>query len=463
MSLMEKKTAKVFTSGQPLSAYLNETFSCTCGRTHYAPLQQVIIGAGVLEQLADILTDRGFCHPFLVSDEITYRVAGEKCAAVLERASIPYKIVQLQHTGFDEATLGELLLQMPKACDVCIAVGAGSINDITRLFSYKMGVPFITVATAASMDGFASGVAAIHAEGIKVTVEGQTPLVIVGDTDILRNTPYKMIAAGLGDLLGKITCLCDWKLSKSINSEHYCEQTAELIGSCARDVLKNAEKAKDRDEKIVGHIMEGLVLAGVAMSLYGNSRPASGCEHHISHYWEMLFPQKEISPSLHGTQVGIGTVLILKLAEKFLGMSVAFDAARSAALRYDPRCWEQQIRSAYGTAAEGIIRIEEAEKKNETSLRLVRIARIEENWAEICSILAELPPADAVAKILQGLGAPCMPNEIGVDAVLLRDTLLYCKEVRSRYTFLQMLWDLDLLDTLVEEIVEELYGSKVER
>ena len=458
-----KEELAVLKSGLPLSTYLDQTFSCTCGRQHYAPLKQVYIGADALERLLDILGSMGLAHPFLIADRITYQIAGEKCAAALERAGIAYKIVQLQHIEFDEATLGELLLEMPKECDVCVAVGAGSINDMTRLFSYKVDRPFITVATAAPMDGFASSIAAVYCNKMKKTFDAQPPVAILGDTDVLKNAPYRMIAAGLGDLLGKVTCLCDWKLSRLINGEHYCEEIVEMVESCAEHVLANAEKARNREEAIIEDIMEGLVLAGVAMSLYGNSRPASGCEHHISHYWEMLFPQKGISPSLHGTQVGIGTVLILKLAEKFLGLSVDFDAARSAALRYDPRCWEQQMRSAYGTAAEGIIRIEEAEKKNETAHRLMRIARIEENWAEICGILAELPPAGAVAETLQGLGAPCMPKEIGVDAALLRDTLLHCKEVRSRYTFLQMLWDLDLLDTLVEEIVEELYGSKGER
>lgn len=119
------------------------------------------------------------------------------------------------------------------------------------------------------MDGFASSIAAINVNSLKTTFQAQTPTVILGDTEILKNAPYRMIAAGLGDLLGKFTCLCDWKLSRLINREHYCENIAGLVESCVQNVLKDAGKAKDRDPEVLGKIMEGLVLTGVAMSLYG--------------------------------------------------------------------------------------------------------------------------------------------------------------------------------------------------
>lgn len=118
---------------------------------------------------------------------------------------------------------------------------------MTRFFSHRMGRPFFTVATAAPMDGFASSIAAINVNSLKTTFQAQTPTVILGDTEILKNAPYRMIAAGLGDLLGKFTCLCDWKLSRLINREHYCENIAGLVESCVQNVLKDAGKAKDRD------------------------------------------------------------------------------------------------------------------------------------------------------------------------------------------------------------------------
>ena len=447
---------KMPTNPMKLGAYLNQHFICDCGREHYASLKSVRIGKNALEALPDLAAEMGFQSLYLICDPTTYEIAGERCEALLSKAKLRYKTARLSHTGFDEATVGELLIEMPTDCDLIVAVGTGAINDMTRFFSFKTGRPFFTAATAAPMDGFASSIAAIQVNHLKTTFEAQTPSAIIGDTEILKNAPYRMIAAGLGDLLGKFTCLCDWKLSGIINGEHYCPNIAELVESCVENVLADADKAKDRDPETLGKIMEGLVLAGVAMSLYGNSRPASGCEHHMSHYWEMLFEQAGKRPVPHGAQVGVGTVLILKLVEKLRNTHVDFAAARAAAAVYDPAAWEAAVCKAYGSAAEGVIALEHEAQKNETSARLRRIDAMEKHWEEILRLLTRLPSSQEIMELLRSLDSPCLPSEIGVEGDLLKQTFLYCKEVRARYTILQMVWDLGLLDTLSDQVIGEL-------
>lgn len=439
-----------------LNAYLNQRFTCDCGKEHYAALRAVRVGENALNELPKLVKAMGFKSLYLISDPITYGIAGEKCVRILADSGIQHQIIQLSHLGFDEATLGELTINMPVDCDLVVAVGTGTINDMTRYFSFKMGCPFFTVATAAPMDGFASSIAAIQVNHLKTTFDAQTPTAIIGDTEILKNAPYHMIAAGLGDLLGKFTCLCDWKLAKVINGEHYCGNIVELVESCVRNVLSSADKVTERDPETLGDVMNGLVLAGVAMSLYGNSRPASGCEHHMSHYWEMIFEQAGKRPVPHGTQVGVGTVLILKLVEKLQKTDVDFNAARVAAKSYDPVKWEDAIRTAYGPAAEGVIAMETKVQKNGTHARLARIDTIEAHWGEIGALLADLPSSEEIMNILRALNSPCLPGEIGVDHDLLKRTFLYCKEVRARYTILQMVWDLGLLDTLSDEVIADL-------
>ncbi|MEG2175493.1 MAG: sn-glycerol-1-phosphate dehydrogenase [Oscillibacter sp.] len=439
-----------------LTAYLNQRFMCDCGREHYASLRAVHVGQGALHQLPVLVKLMGFQSLYLISDPTTYSIAGEACARILENAGICCKTIQMTHLGFDEATLGELTIQMPMDCDLMVAVGTGAINDMTRYFSFKMNRPFYTVATAAPMDGFASSIAAIQVNYLKTTFGAQTPIAIIGDTDILKGAPYHMIAAGLGDLLGKFTCLCDWKLAKVINGEHYCEKIAELVEGCVKNVLSDANQAKERNPETLGKIMEGLVLAGVAMSLYGDSRPASGCEHHMSHYWEMMFEQAGRRPVPHGTQVGVGTVLILKLVEKLRESRVDFGAARAAAEAYDWAEWQNAIRKAYGPAAEGIITMETQAQKNAPHARLARIDAMEAHWEEITDLLADLPSSEKIMGILRSLNATCLPGEIGVDDDLLKRTFLYCKEVRARYTILQMVWDLGLLDRLSDQVIAEL-------
>ncbi|WP_435321375.1 sn-glycerol-1-phosphate dehydrogenase [Muriventricola aceti] len=439
-----------------LNDYLNRTFTCPCGKTHSAPLKYVSVRKDALSDLPKFVKELGFHSLYLVSDHITYGIAGQKCMDILARAGIRAEIIQLTHLEFDEATLGELVIHMPQDCDLVVAVGTGTINDMTRYFSFKLGRPFFTVATAAPMDGFASSIAAIHVNHLKTTFQAQTPLAVIGDTEILKNAPYPMIAAGLGDLLGKCTCLCDWRLSHIITGEHQCERIMELVEKCVQNLLPVAGRAKERDPKVLGDIMEGLVLTGVAMSLYGNSRPASGCEHHMSHYWETILEQRGQRPAPHGAQVGVGTVLVLKAVELLLERKVDFDAARRAAEAYDPVKWREEIQRAYGPAAPGVIEMEEEAGKNASAGRLARIDTMERRWSEISALLRTLPTSDYVADLLSGLGAPCRPEGIGIDRKLLKDTFLYCKEIRARYTILQMMWDLDLLDSISDQVIEEI-------
>ena len=439
-----------------LNDYLNRTFTCPCGKTHSAPLKYVSVRKDALSDLPKFVKELGFHSLYLVSDHITYGIAGQKCMDILAQAGIRAEIIQLTHLEFDEATLGELVIHMPQDCDLVVAVGTGTINDMTRYFSFKLGRPFFAVATAAPMDGFASSIAAIHVNHLKTTFQAQTPLAVIGDTEILKNAPYPMIAAGLGDLLGKCTCLCDWRLSHIITGEHQCERIMELVENCVQDLLPVAGRAKERDPKVLGDIMEGLVLTGVAMSLYGNSRPASGCEHHMSHYWETILEQRGQRPAPHGAQVGVGTVLVLKAVELLLERKVDFDAARRAAEVYDPVKWREEIQRAYGPAAPGVIEMEEEAGKNASAGRLARIDTMERRWSEISALLRTLPTSDYVADLLSGLGAPCRPEGIGIDRKLLKDTFLYCKEIRARYTILQMIWDLDLLDSISDQVIEEM-------
>lgn len=445
---------------QEIGAYLNQHFTCSCGRSHYAPVKKVSIKKGALENLPVFAKELGFRKLYLISDAITYDIAGKRCMALLQNAGIDAQIHILQYTGYDEATIGEILFDMPLDYDLAVAVGTGSINDMTRFFSHRTGRPFFTVATAAPMDGFASSISALNINHLKTTVGAQSPTAIIGDTDILKSAPYQMIAAGLGDLMGKFTCLCDWKISKVITGEHYCENIVALVEDCIQNVLKDADQAVARKPRVLGDIMNGLVLTGVAMSLYGNSRPASGCEHHMSHYWEMMFEQAGEKPAAHGIQVGVATVLVLKAVEALRRYgNPNFTAARRYALTYDFGAWIKQIRTAYGNAADGIIAIESEAQKNNPEQVLSRIEAMEAHWDEITMLLQELPSASYMEGLLRELQAPTRPEDIGVSRELLKNTLLYCKEVRPRYTFLQMLWDLGILEEIAETVVQENYES----
>ncbi|MGI5963832.1 MAG: sn-glycerol-1-phosphate dehydrogenase [Lawsonibacter sp.] len=451
---------QLLTRDLTLSECLNETFSCTCGRTHTAALEGASIGENALLDLPKWLKAKGYSHVYLICDAVTVKIAGEKVNQLLTHAGIDVCMHVITHAAFDEATLGELLIGKDSKRDVVVAVGTGSINDMCRYLSFQVDLPYCIVATAAPMDGFASSISALTVNNLKTTFEVRSPQYIVGDTEILKGAPYSMISAGLGDLIGKFTCLCDWKLSRIINGEYYCQTIVEMVEGCAHRVLEQSHRVKERDPQVLGSIMEGLVFTGVAMSMVGNSRPASGCEHHISHYWEMLFEQQGRRPVPHGLQVGVGTILILKLVEAFCSEGRPdFARARQHADNYNPEEWEKEIRRAYGPAAPGILAMEADAKKNDARGCRKRIDAMEAHWEEIAALLKQLPKSQTVIQLMQELQAPYLPGQIGVDRELLRDTLCYCKEVRARYTILQLLWDLGRLEDLADRVVEQCQAS----
>ncbi len=450
---------KMYTEPQPVEKYLDRRLECRCGRTHYVPIKAVEIGPGALDTLPDYVRRLGYRHPFLLCDPITRRIAGERCEALLKEAGIACTSHVLAHLGFDEATLGEIAIRLPADADLMIGVGTGSITDMTRYASCKLHLPCFTVATGAPMDGFAASIGILNVNGLKLTLPAHCTELILGDTDILKTAPYRMTVAGFGDLIGKLTCLNDWELGRLVNGEHYCEDIVTLVRSCVEDILTKAPRIRERDPEVLGEVMRGLVLSGAAISLYGNSRPASGAEHHMSHYWEVVNEQRGTQGAMHGEQVATGTVLMLMLAEELRTLGTPdFEAARAFARGFDAAAWEAEIRRAYGSAAGEILALEEQARKNAAPERLRRIDSMEAHWGEILAQLAALPAAEELASLLREIGCPCTPQEIGIDRDVLRDTFLYCKEVRARYTLLQLVSDLGLAEVLGERVIGRVFA-----
>ncbi len=446
---------KMYDTPQELSKYLDVRLECDCGRTHYVPIKGVEIGAGAIERLPHYVKSLGYAHPLILCDEITHKIAGARCMELLRTAGVAAAEHTLTHLGFDEATLGEIVINTPADCDLIIGVGTGSITDMTRYSSFKLRLPCFTVATGAPMDGFAASIGIMNVNNLKATMPAHCTEVILGDTDILKTAPYRMTVAGFGDLIGKITCLNDWELARIINGEHYCRNIVTLVRECVAEVMREAPKIKQRDPETLGSVMRGLVLSGAAISLYGDSRPASGAEHHMSHYWETILEQRGVRPAMHGEQVAVGTVLVLMLIEELLRERVDFASARESARSYDGAAWENEIRAHYGAAADEVIAMEQKAGKNAVSDRLARIDSMERNWDAVRAQLASLPSAAFLRALLRGIGCPCTPAEIGVDDELLTDTLRYCKEIRARYTVLQTVFDLGLTDKLAARVTEK--------
>ncbi|NJE04874.1 NAD(P)-dependent glycerol-1-phosphate dehydrogenase [Thermococcus sp. M36] len=193
--------------------------------------------------------------------------------------------------------------------DWVIAVGGGSIIDVAKLASFKAGVPFISFPTTASHDGIASANASIRDLDAKTSVKAVPPVAVIADVKIIKTAPYRYLAAGVGDMISNLTAVKDWQLAHRIKGEYYSEYAASLSLMSAKMVIKNADIIRLGNEESVRKVVKGLISSGVAMSIAGSSRPASGAEHLFSHALDMIAPK----PALHGEQTGVGTIIMAYL------------------------------------------------------------------------------------------------------------------------------------------------------
>ena len=297
----------------------NLDFECECGRKHKLPIKEICIKNNALDELRRVLSPFKDKKIFIFSDENTYKAAGEKTSRILKDNNHTFKNFVIPNSKEilipNEKVLGRLFMELENDTELIIAVGSGTINDLGKYLSVKTKIPYIIICTAPSMDGYASDGSPLICDGFKISFDATLPYAIIGDVNIMKNAPDELIRAGFGDIVGKITALMDWKLSNILTGEYICETCVTLTERAIQRVIDSADKLMDRDEKSVQYLLEALTFTGVAMGLVGVSRPASGAEHMISHYWEMDFIKRNKYPYLHGIKVGIATPIVLELFE----------------------------------------------------------------------------------------------------------------------------------------------------
>lgn len=297
--------------------------SCAMG-VHRAPLEKAIIGQGVIAQLPEILKE--YHHIYIVCDETTNRVLGERAERLLLDAG--HKVHKHILTGMvlpNERNIGDVLIHLfdPKADsdifayspkpDFVLGVGSGVVNDICRVVSYRVGLPYGIAGTAPSMDGYASAGSPTLFDGSKATIKCTTPKFIIADLDVMKDAPFEMLLSGIGDMFGKYTGLLDWELARDYNGDYFCDEIAKEVLDATNLCLKNGYELEHRDPGCIGNIMEGFLVTGLGMAYTGNSRPASGSEHIIAHAWELESVEKGEKPNLHGLEVCQATQVVAEM------------------------------------------------------------------------------------------------------------------------------------------------------
>lgn len=307
-----------------------QRMECSCGKgPHMAPIETIELSDGALQRLPEIL--QGYHRIFLVADPNTWRVAGARAAEILQQAGmLSHSFVFPGEVLPNAEAIGQVVIHAgPYAYDAVVnpnepcalpdyilGVGSGVINDVCRLSSFRMRLPYGICATAPSMDGYASAGTPLLFDGTKATVKATTPRHIIADLDIVAQAPMEMCKAGVGDMLGKYVGILDWELARDYTQEYWCGQIARQVLDATDRVLELAEGLAARSHDTVRSILEGFMVTGLGMAYAGCSRPASGCEHTIGHFWELEYVAAGKKPNFHGDEVAEGTLIVASMYQR---------------------------------------------------------------------------------------------------------------------------------------------------
>lgn len=410
---------------------LNRDIECSCGRTHRCDIGKVDIGVGALERLPG--TVEGYKNVLLVADSNTYSVCGERVKALLgEKLGNVCLFVTDDLLVPDEESISAVESKMTDKTDLILGIGSGVINDICKYVSFYNKIKSGIVATAPSMDGFASSGAAMILGGMKVTVTTHAPDVIIGDTEILKNAPIDMIRSGYADIIGKYSALNDWRLSELINGEYLCpevyafvKEKTDLIRSLARDIA-------ERKPEAIEELMRDLVLIGVTLTLLSTTRPGSGSEHHLSHYFEITGLLEDKPYFLHGTDVGYSTVVTARLREEIRSFAVPTFSSVPDKVREE--CYEK----IYGAIAPEVSELQKSAGRYANPVNDV----YREKWDEVVAILSECPTAAEIGEMLTDCGFDLSLFEAQYGAEKIRNGIWFAKDLKDRYSVLWLYYNM---------------------
>ena len=382
---------------------------CGCGKEHKIMVKDIIIESEAIKKLSMIMEKEGFKNITIICDENTYAAAGEEIKEIIPKG----KFINLKSENLHA---NEIAVQKVYEClavenDVLIALGSGTIHDITRYVAYNKDIPFISVPTAASVDGFVSTVAAMTWRGYKKTFTAVSPIYVVADTDIFKEAPYRLTASGVSDLIGKYTALVDWKISSIVIGEYICNKVCNMeidavnkLCECVDDLVLGKSEAYEQ-------LMYALILSGLAMQIIGNSRPSSGAEHHMSHLWEMEVNNKHLD-AYHGEKVSVGLILVM---EEYKKIKKSIENCRCRVM-YD------------------------SIMKENTPDPLLNVNKVilQNRLESIAEILEKLPTLDFVKNTLKRAKAVTTLEEIGLSNDIKQNSIRVSPYVRSRLTLMRI-------------------------
>lgn len=421
------------------------TGKCSCGREHALAVEQIYLETGALDRISDILSSSSFAgyHNFvMICDDNTYQAAGKKVEQKIK--DLRRIVLDSRNLHADEKGVAKVKETLDTMVDTdCLAaVGSGTIHDLTRYCAYERKIPFISIPTATSVDGYVSTVAAMSWYGFKRSMIAVSPILVIADSQVIANAPMRLTASGAGDLLGKYTALADWKITNLLNGEYICDRICRMEYDALESLKKSLKGLASGDIEAYEELMYGLLLSGLAMQMTGHSRPASGAEHHLAHFWEMAVINKELN-AYHGEKVGVGLILVSEIYHRAAEYLRTGDFTVKGHVEIETDLIEGTFQNQ--ELCENI-------KKTNTPnlLDTIRPGKLREKTEEIVELIEEIPDAEEIRRMLSSLQGAISLSDIGLDAQMKEKSARVAPYIRDRLTFLRILKYYDFYDKVIK-------------
>ncbi len=428
---------------------LGQTFPCECGRTHVAPVNAMVYHEGALEELPGLF-DRHAPgrNPVLLADMRTWAVCGKAAARVMEKAGRPTGLVMLPDPASgepvcDDLTKAWLESQVPGTTTALLAVGSGVVNDLAKWVAADRDIPYMVVATAASMNGYSSANIAPAIRGVKRVLEGRAPFAVAALPSVLAAAPGALTSAGLGDVIAKPVSMTDWKINQFLFGEYFCPLCARLIRDLEPGYMNHPEGVLKREPAAMEALFMALLYSGLSMTLAGTSFPASGGEHMMSHVLDMKAMAGGRRHDYHGRQVGVGTLVAGALYERLLALEEP---------RFQVRV--EPTDTGYWGALASVVDEEHAVKRERAAQAVERLKQ-PGAWAAVRAIIAENAVSTTRIKdCLKRAGAAHRLADIGCSRDDFINAILRSHQIRARYTVLDLARAAGILPGAAGDIVD---------
>ncbi len=419
------------------------TENCSCGKKHNLITEEFVIDNEAVLLMSEYIKKSGYTSPVIICDENTHVFTAE----IEDKINIKSTLVVPGNAHATEvyASDAENFIR-ENSPDVLIACGSGSVHDITRYAAHSMNVPFISYPTAASVDGYISGVAAMTWHGQKLTFNAVPPKAVFASPDVLVTAPDRLTASGVGDVLGKYNSLFDWKVAKILIDEYYCSEIVDLEYEAVEEMVQAIKHRSEISKKeYTVKVMYALLLSGLAMQLCGNSRPASGAEHHMSHLWEMHLINNDID-ALHGEKVAVGLMAVTELYKKALTRGLDYE--KICNIKLSDTFNRDKIAPVFGQLSDVILKENLPDGSlSSSSLAKIKIDDIHNIEKQLNQAAEALPSTDDLIELYRISNVPINTSDIGLpaDKAFTLESLKYAPYVRNRITLLKILSAADVI------------------